>query len=85
MDDLIGVAGVPLIVALVEAVKRVFPALEPRWYPVVALVWGEALNLALAAAQGRDWRTALVMGLVAALAACGLYSGGKAVAERRGT
>lgn len=83
MEDLIGLTGVPLIVALVEAVKRVFPGLEQRWYPLVALACGEGLNLALALTQGQDWRAALVLGLIAGLAASGLYSGGKALAEGR--
>ena len=83
MEDLIGLAGVPLIVALVEAVKRVWPDLESRWYPLVALAWGEALNLGLAALLGQDWGRAALLGLVAALAASGLYSGGKAVTEGR--
>ncbi|MCL4535917.1 MAG: hypothetical protein M1370_12255 [Bacteroidetes bacterium] len=83
MQDLIGLAGVPLIIALVEGVKRVFPGLEPRWYPLVALACGEALNLALGLSQGQDWRAALVLGLVAGLAASGLYSGGKALAAGR--
>ncbi len=81
MEDWAGLAGVPLIVALVEAVKRTFPELEARWWPVLALAWGVALNLGLAAALGRDWRTALVLGVVAGLAAAGLYSGTRTLAQ----
>jgi hypothetical protein len=81
MGDLIGLAGAPLVVALVELVKRTCPELEPRWYPLAAVLWGEALNLGLAVTLGQDWRMALLLGLVAGLAASGLYSGGKEMLE----
>lgn len=81
MEEMIGLAGVPLVVALVEAMKRAWPELEPRWYPLVALFWGVALNLALALMLGYELGPALLLGVVAGLAASGLYSGSKAVVE----
>jgi hypothetical protein len=84
VGELIGLAGVPLIVALVELLKRTFPQIEPRWYPLAAVLWGEALNLGLATMLGQDWRTALILGLVSGLAASGIYSGGKEVLKTGG-
>jgi hypothetical protein len=81
-ETLLGLAGVPLIVALTEATKRSLPGLAPRWYPVVALAWSLLLNAGLGAYWGRDPVVGAATGLVAALAASGLYSGGRAVAGR---
>jgi hypothetical protein len=72
--DLIGVAGVPAIVGLVELAKRVFPDLSPRLYPVLALVYGIGINLALLAYSGAGPVEAVAVGIVAALMASGLYS-----------
>ncbi len=80
--NLIGLAGVPIIVALVELVKRTVPELGERWWPLLAVAFGEALNLGLAYGTGSDLLTAGVLGLVAGLAASGLYSGGKALVEK---
>jgi hypothetical protein len=74
---LLGLAGVPVTTALTELVKRAFPELPARFVPLVALAFSLALNVGLAPRLGVDVTTALVMGLVAGLAASGLYSAGK--------
>jgi len=79
---LLGMAGVPLIVALTEATKRSLPGLAARWHPLVALAWALLLNVGLGAYQGGDPVLGAATGLVAALAASGLYSGGRAIAGR---
>ncbi len=79
--DLVGVAGVPAIVGLVELVKRAFPGLAPRLYPALALAFGVALNLALMGYSGAGPVEAVALGLVAALVASGLYSQTKVLAE----
>jgi hypothetical protein len=81
-EALLGLAGVPLIVALTEATKRSLPGLASRWYPLVALAWSLLLNAGLGAYLGRDPVVGAATGLVAALAASGLYSGGRTVAGR---
>ena len=73
--DVIGLAGVPLIVALVQVAKAWVA--EERYYPLMALGMGLGLNVGVALARGRDVPTALLLGLVAGLAASGLYSQGK--------
>lgn len=77
LTDVIGLAGVPLIVALVQVTKAW--VVEERLYPVLALVLGLALNIGLAAARGSDLPAAVLLGIVAGLAASGLYSQGKTI------
>lgn len=79
-EMVLGLAGVPLIVALTEAIKVVVPGLASRWYPVVALGWALLFNVGVGAYLGGDPVLGAIAGLVAALAASGLYSGGRAVA-----
>jgi hypothetical protein len=75
----LGLAGVPLLVALTEATKLVAPELPPRAHPLIALTWSLLLNVGLAAYLGVDPILGALTALVAALAAVGLYSGGRAV------
>ena len=75
--DLVGVAGVPAIVGLVELTKRVFPEVSPRLYPVLALAYGVGINLALLGYSGVGPVEAVAIGVVAALMASGLYSQAK--------
>ncbi len=79
LNSLFGLAGVPLVMAMVGAVKRIWPELEERWYPIVSILCGEGFNLGLAWILQYDWRVAIVLGLIVGLAASGLYSGSKAV------
>jgi len=82
LRDLIGAAGVPAIVALVELMKRTFPELPARAHPGLALLFGIGLNLALSGYSGTSLVEAASIGLIAGLAASGLYSQAKAVIER---
>ena len=77
LTDVIGLAGVPLIVALVQVAKAWI--VEERLYPVLALVLGLALNVGIAAARGSDIPAAVLLGVVAGLAASGIYSQGKTI------
>jgi len=82
VGEFLGMAGVPLIVALTEMIKRVFPEVSPRWYPVIAVMIGMTLNLLGTYVGGGAGPVAAVnamlAGLAAGLAAVGLYSGTKA-------
>ena len=80
--DLVGVAGVPAVVALVELVKRAFPDMSPRIYPGLALLFGIGLNLALIGYSGTSPLEAVATGLIVGLIASGLYSQAKVVIER---
>ena len=81
MDELAGVAVVPLIVGLVEVAKGV--GLGSRWAPALAIGLGLALSLgyraALGVPAGAEWAQATLSGLAFGLAATGLYSGARAV------
>lgn len=78
ISELIGLAGVPFVIAFVQLLKPFIP--DVRVYPLLALATGLALNLAIASALGGDPVRATAAGLVAGLAASGLYSQGKALA-----
>lgn len=64
--------SVPIIVGIVQVVKAWIS--DERWYPVVAIVLGLAINMGLASVTGVDYVSALVMGTIAGLSASGLYS-----------
>ncbi|MCL5074214.1 MAG: hypothetical protein M1136_00970 [Chloroflexi bacterium] len=85
MQEFLGLAGVPLIIALVELVKRAFPGLSNRYYPLVSLALGVALNTAIAYHLGTDRLEGAFLGLITGLVASGLYSGGKTVVNRSDT
>lgn len=74
-----GLAGVPLVLALVELVKR---TLEPaaRLVPLISVVIGVGFNLAVGVGLiGVSPTAAALTGLVVGLAASGLYSAGRTV------
>lgn len=74
-----------LVVAGVEFTKRA--GLPSRWAPLAALVWGLALAVLVRLAGLADlsqhsiWATILV-GVLSALIASGVYSGGRALMSR---
>ncbi len=76
MDEFAGVAGVPLVMGLVEVAKRV--GLSSRWAPALAVGVGLTLSLAYRAAlglpAGEAWAQATIGGLALGLTAAGLYS-----------
>jgi|GEM_PF-1260103 len=79
------VAGIPVgmvIVALVEAIKRLFKVEGDRAI-AVAIVVGVVVAAGARAAQiwpefGQGWETAIV-GILLGLAACGLFDAGQAL------
>ncbi len=82
VKEIFGLAGVPFIIALVEWAKRSFPVLGRDSYPLLAMALGVLVNLALGWYLHVDVFVSVVVGIVAGLAASGLYSGGKEVVER---
>lgn len=68
-----GLAGIPLVTALVELCKRTDGELEPEVLPLLAVVFGVAVNLAVGASLGTSWVDAVLVGVVTGLAASGLY------------
>ena len=80
LSDVWGLAGLPFITALVQVAKPWVP--DERWWPVLAMALGLALNVGIALAQASDLPTAVVLGVVVGLAAAGLYNSQKTI---RGT
>ena len=79
--QLIGAGGVPVIIGLVELVKTLFPTLDARFYPTIAVLFGLVLNEALAYLAKLDYGWAALVGLLAGLAAAKLFEYGKTVSQ----
>jgi hypothetical protein len=81
--SLVALGGVPLILGLVQLFKPFIT--DTRYYPLVALAFGLIINLiagwALGASIVTDWVTVLFNGIIAGLAASGLYSTGSTLRE----
>ena len=81
--SIVALGGVPLILGLVQLFKPFLT--DTRYYPLVALAFGLIINLvagwALGASMATDWVTALFNGIIAGLAASGLYSAGSTLQE----
>lgn len=76
MDEMQTTAALaPLVVGLVEAVRRMVP-METRNLPAAALVIGVAL--AILTKGTATWEQAVLSGVITGLMSCGLYSGVKA-------
>ncbi|CAM3442865.1 hypothetical protein [Marinicrinis lubricantis] len=71
------VAIVPIIVALVEFCKRI--GVGPRLLPLISLAFGIAAGMIYIAPH--DYPQAIFVGVVMGLAACGLWSGTKNLAQ----
>ena len=83
ITSIVALGGVPLILGLVQLFKPFIT--DTRFYPLVALGFGLAINLvagwALGASMATDWVTALFNGIIAGMAASGLYSAGSTFKE----
>ena len=83
ITSIVALGGVPLILGLVQLFKPFIT--DTRFYPLVALGFGLAINLAAGWALGAnvssDWVTALFNGIIAGMAAGGLYSAGSTLKE----
>ena len=83
ITSIVALGGVPLILGLVQLFKPFVT--DTRFYPLLALGFGLAINLvagwALGANASSDWVTALFNGIIAGMAAGGLYSAGSTLKE----
>jgi len=83
ITSIVALGGVPLILGLVQLFKPFIT--DTRFYPLLALGFGLAINLvagwALGASMATDWVTALFNGIIAGMAAGGLYSAGSSLKE----
>ena len=69
------VAIVPVILGLVQVAKQV--GLPSKFAPLVSI----ALGVGLVALTGASWQADIVQGIIAGLAASGLWSSGKSTFE----
>lgn len=77
LNQFVGLAGAPLVQALVELVKRTAPSLKSRWYPALSVLFGVVLNLALASILVTDLKAASFIGVLTGLLSSGLFAAGK--------
>lgn len=77
---LVGAAGAPVVVALVQVFVKPFFA-DHRIYPVAAVMFGLVLNLVAAYLLGQPLGEAGVTGLLSGLAASGAYSAVQTMGE----
>jgi hypothetical protein len=81
--SIVALGGVPLILGLVQLFKPFIK--DTRYYSLVAVVLGLIINIvagwALGVSGATDWITALFNGIIAGLAASGLYSAGSTLQE----
>lgn len=81
LKELVGLAGAPLVVALVEASKRWVT--DERWWPILSILWAVALNEALAYVLKTDYAVAAIVGVVVGLSSAGLWDAARAPRKRR--
>ena len=83
ITSIVALGGVPLILGLVQLFKPFVT--DTRYYPLLALGFGLTINLiagwTLGASVATDWVTALFNGIIAGMAASGLYSAGSTLKE----
>jgi high-affinity Fe2+/Pb2+ permease len=83
ITSIVALGGVPLILGLVQLFKPFIT--DTRFYPLLAVGFGLAINLvagwALGAGEASEWVTALLNGIIAGMAAAGLYSAGSTLKE----
>ena len=75
-SDYAGIAGLPLVVAIVEMAKKMFPDLPARFLPAVSVAVGVLLYIGIAWLLKGDVRVASFIGVVTGMAASGLYAYG---------
>ena len=80
---LIGLGGLPAIMALTQMWKGIVS--DTRYYPLISVAMGLVVNIlaafALSQTTGRELAAASIQGLIAGLAAAGLYSWGSTLKE----
>jgi len=74
-----GVFAVPVIIAIIELLKRI--GFNQKYAPLCAIVLGQVFALTKQFYGQTEIYTSIVMGLLIALSAVGLYSGAKNTAE----
>lgn len=78
MQEIYGVAIIPLIVGLVELIKQF--GLSSRYAALCSVLLGVGAGFVLHPGNPSQ---AVIVGLMLGLSASGLYSGGKALTEKR--
>jgi hypothetical protein len=78
LTQFLGVAGAPVVVALVAVTRMVFPDWPDRVAPLMAFGWAAVINAVVAYSLPVAWPVAILAWILCALVASGVYSQGKA-------
>ncbi|SRR5579885_129446 len=78
VSDLVGLAGAPLVLALVQLVRATWPELPTHYVPALTLAIAIGLNLALSTVTGASLQSVVLVGMLTGLTASGLYSHARA-------
>lgn len=81
LDTLRGIAGAPFVLAMVEAVKAMYPTIDRRLIPLVAILLGTLLNVSCAWYYREPLFPSVWVGVASGLIAVGAYSAAKQVAK----
>jgi len=80
LADYAGLAGIPIVIAIVQVLKGVFPDVDGRYWPLfalpIAVVWTVGLALIL---RQPEVLVALAISVIVWVSAMGAFSGGKAL------
>lgn len=78
LTTLMGLASIPVIIALLELVKRTWPRMPKRWLPLASVLLAVGWAVATAAPTSLDAaRVQILLGIVYGLSAVGLFSGAR--------
>ena len=77
VNQLYGLAGIPVIAALIQVFKNTLPECPDRFWPLISLALGITFNMLLGWGLGAELWVAAVIGLVVGLSASGFYSQSK--------
>lgn len=81
MWEVIAIGSVPVIIAIVELVKRTARP-SKRWLPLIAVAVGILTNALASQIAADPLATSAAAGLIAGLAAAGLYDGRKVIGRK---
>jgi len=73
LEDFAGLVGVPVVIGMVEAAKRMWPDCDQRWIPGIALLASAVVNVPVGWRLGTDPVLVLLLTIVTSLAASGLF------------
>ena len=83
LEQVSGLLGIPIVIAIVQILKGAFPDLDGRYWPLVALPVAIAWTVGLALVLGQPTPlVALAVSVIVWVSAMGAFSGVKALSGK---